>query len=103
MRLGACLLLFAFLAQGAGVYGVWYSNAPQTLSLPYLSGGQVVVNWGSLQSGPSTYDWTALDSAMASASRTFTVQVNGAMKPAFLFNLVPRTPNWGNTQAGDPL
>jgi hypothetical protein len=103
VRLASGLLLCELLARASGLYAVWYSNSPGTLSLPYLSGSQVVVNWGSLQTGPSTYDWTPLDSAMAAETRIFTVQVNGAMKPAFLFNLVPRTPNWGNTQAGDPL
>lgn len=41
---------------------------------------------------------------MSSAGvRVFTVQVDGGTKPAFLFSLVPYTPNYGNTQANDPL
>jgi uncharacterized protein (TIGR03437 family) len=102
-------LLAAILAApancyAAGTYAVWYSNAPQVLNLPYIHGGQIVAQWSDLQAAPGTYDWSALDSAMSAAKgQRFTVQVNGATKPSYLFKLVPYTPNWGNTQANDPL
>ncbi len=103
-RLTAAMLLVGSVANGAGLYGVWYSTDPGTLTLPYLTGGQVDVQWSDLQTGPSTYNWTPLDTAMSSANvQIFTVQVDGGTKPSFLFQQVPYTPNWGNTQSNDPL
>jgi hypothetical protein len=73
------------------------------MTLPYVSGGQVNVQWADLQSGMSTYSWTALDSAIAAnAGQIFTVQVDAGRKPAFLLSLVPYTPNWGDAEVTDP-
>jgi hypothetical protein len=100
---GAFLLLAAWNARAAGVYAVWYTANPQVLSLPYVSGGQIQLQWSDLQTGPSTYTWGLLDSALAAdVGQTVTVQVNGNTKPAYLFNVVPYTPNWGNVQVQDP-
>jgi hypothetical protein len=72
------------------------------MSLPYMSGGQVMVQWKDLQTGPSTYTWDKLDSILASnAGHSFSVQVNGNSKPAFLFSMVPYTANWGDSSAAD--
>jgi hypothetical protein len=98
---GACLLLFGLAARASGLYGVWYANHPQVLSLPYLSGGQVMVQWRDIETGPATYNWDKLDSALAAGGKSFSVQVNGNSKPAFLFSLVPCTPNWGDGSASD--
>ncbi len=67
-----------------------------------MSGGQVMVQWKDLQTGPSTYTWDKLDSILASnAGHSFSVQVNGNSKPAFLFSMVPYTANWGDSSAAD--
>ena len=66
-RILFALFLFVTSAHAAGTYAVWYSNAPQVLNLPYIHGGQIVVQWSELQTGVAAYDWSALDSAMSAA------------------------------------
>jgi hypothetical protein len=102
LKAGTCLLLSALAAQAGGLYAIWYSREPQVLALPYLSGEQVIVQWSDLQSGPSSYSWGVLDSAVAAnTGRPFTVQVDGGTKPTFLFNIVPYVTNPGGNQSSD--
>jgi hypothetical protein len=106
LRAAACLFLFGFVARAGGLYAIFYNShqspEPQVLSLPYISGGQVDLQWADLQTGPATYNWKTLDSAMAAGNGpTHMVRVDGSRMPPYLLNLVPYTPNWGNVQVFD--
>jgi hypothetical protein len=60
------------------------------LDLPYITGGQVVVQWADLEPAEGTYDFAPLEAAMhALGDRPATLQVNGNRKPAWLFDVVP--------------
>jgi hypothetical protein len=84
---------------------LWYDKTnSDVFSLPYVKGGQISVQWGDLQTGPDTYNWVALDSQLAQAAqahRLVSVQANGNIKPAYLFDIVPYTSNWGGVQVRD--
>jgi hypothetical protein len=69
--------------------------------LPYLSGGQAVVQWADVQDEPDVFNFTSLDAAVmaaigalpASRHPRFTIQVNGNTHPRFLFKKVPFIPS----------
>jgi hypothetical protein len=84
----------------SGVYAIWYTAHPEVLKLPYIRGGQVAVQWGELQSGFGPLD-RGLAEAAASGLKSLTVQANGNVKPAYLFDKVPSVPNWGDVQVRD--
>jgi len=75
-----------------GVYAIWAQNKPALLDLPFVRGGQVVAQWGELEPSEGQYDFSELDKGLKQmADRGFcaTVQVNGNLKPAWLFDVVP--------------
>ncbi|MCC2687083.1 MAG: hypothetical protein K0R75_3982 [Paenibacillaceae bacterium] len=88
-----------------GIYALWYdNNNSDVFNLPYVKGGQISVQWGDLQTGPDTYNWAPLDAGLAEAAkdhRIVSVQANGNNKPAYLFDNVPYTSNWGEVQVRD--
>lgn len=74
-----------------GLYAIWARDS-QVAGLEFVHGGQVVMQWRSLQTGPDAYDFTKLDAALRKQSETgrpATVQVNGNLKPEFLYGAVP--------------
>ena len=83
------------------IFGVWYSADSKVAQLPYLSGGQAVVQWADVQNQPDTFNFTSLDAAVATAIAAlpatrhprFTIQVNGNLHPQFLFTKVPFIPS----------
>jgi hypothetical protein len=67
-----------------GLYAIWGTS--DLLNLPYITGGQVVVQWADLEPAEGTYDFAPLKAAMhALGDRPATLQVNGNRKPAWLF------------------
>eukprot|EP01043_Picozoa_sp_COSAG02_P008582 COSAG02_NODE_277_length_25939_cov_108.963971_9_plen_638_part_00 len=88
--------------EGEGrIFGVWYSADSNVAQLPYLSGGQAVVQWADVQDKPDVFNFSSLDAAVAEAIGAlpaarhprFTIQVNGNNHPRFLFNKVPFIPS----------
>ena len=87
-----------------GLYAVWYERTPEVLELPYITGGQVVVQWADLEKAEGQYDFSRLAAQMKKLhdqQRMFTVQVNGNDKPAWLFDHVPSLPEPLSTQVHD--
>lgn len=87
-----------------GLYAIWYERTPEVMELPYITGGQVVVQWADLEKAEGEYDFGRLAAAMKKLHdqhRVFTVQVNGNDKPAWLFNRVPCLPEALSTQVHD--
>lgn len=85
-----------------GLYAIWAK--PEALDLPFIKGGQVVVQWRDLQSDEGKYDFSPLDAkleALHRAGRVGTVQVNGNQHPAFLFKTVPCHPKRLSIQVSD--
>lgn len=79
----------------SGIYAIWYTNDPAVLSLPFISGGQVMERWAPLEPKQGQYDWTALDAKLAELAkqnRNTTVQVNGNEKPLWMFDKIPYHP-----------
>ncbi|MCL4401400.1 MAG: beta-galactosidase [Acidobacteria bacterium] len=74
-----------------GLFAIWI-NDPKVADLPFIKGGQVVVQWQDLEPAEGHYDFSKLDeqlAAMRKLGRAATVQVNGNLHPAYLFGKVP--------------
>ncbi|MCX7015061.1 MAG: beta-galactosidase [Candidatus Sumerlaeota bacterium] len=87
-----------------GLYAIWFSNWPEALQLPFIKGGQVVVQWAEVETGQGQYDFAKLDEGLEfyhDAKRKATVQVNGNNKPAWLFEKVAVLPHAASTQVRD--
>ncbi|MDO8540036.1 MAG: beta-galactosidase [Opitutaceae bacterium] len=81
--------------EARGFYLLWGEGRPgadEIMRLPFIRGGQIVVQWGDVETGPGKYDFSAVDSALArfaASGRWTTIQINGNIKPAWLFTQVP--------------
>ena len=87
-----------------GLYAIWYERVPEVMELPYITGGQVVVQWGDLETAEGQYDFSQLTAKMQilhEQNKPFTVQVNGNIKPAWLFDHVPFLPEPLGVQVRD--
>jgi hypothetical protein len=104
------LVLFAFGLMGAapapghGTYAIWYGDKYDLLKVPYIVGGQVVVQWGQVETAAGQYDFSAIKKGMQTLRelkmRT-TVQINGNTKPEWLFSKVPYYPEKLSIQVKD--
>jgi hypothetical protein len=70
----------------SGDYAEWYSGA--TPDLPYVVGGQVVIQWSDLDK-TSGYDWEPLDKALSAVTLPTTLQINATTHPSYVFDKVP--------------
>ena len=87
-----------------GLYAIWYERMPEVMTLPYITGGQVIAQWGELETAEGQYDFSPLAAKMRvlhEQNKPFTVQVNGNLKPAWLFNRVPFLPEPLGVQVRD--
>ncbi len=84
--------------EARGFYLLWAAGRPgeeDILKLPFIRGSQIVVQWGELETGPGNYDFSKVDAALArtaAANLWTTLQINGNVKPAWLFSEVPSSP-----------
>jgi len=88
----------------AGLYAIWYTNHPDVLKLPYISGGQIVLQWADLEPSEGQFNFSALDSQLSDFAKInfkTTVQINGDKKPSWLFQEVPHTAVKLSIQVGD--
>jgi hypothetical protein len=89
----------------SGLYAIWYTNHPGILKLPYVSGGQIWVQWADVEVVEGQYDFSAIDGQLADFARSnlkTTLQVNGDRKPLWLFQKVPHNPDKLGVQVGNP-
>jgi hypothetical protein len=87
-----------------GMYAIWYGEDTSMLSLPFIRGGQIVVQWADLEPAEGKFDFSSIDKQlklMKSLGKTTTVQVNGNKKPKWLYNKVPTHPEKLSHQIGD--
>lgn len=74
-----------------GLFAIW--TKPGTADhLPFIKGGQVIVQWSQLQPAEDRYDFSPLRNQLeqiARLGRVTTVQLNANRQPAFLFAKVP--------------
>ena len=82
-------------SEARGFYLLWSQEKPdaeQILGLPFMTGGQIVLQWGEVEPARGRYDFSAIDAALARFAKLdkwTTLQVNGNLKPAWLFDAVP--------------
>lgn len=94
-------------SEARGLYLLWaekHADEEALLRLPFVRGGQVVVQWAELEPRPGAYDFSQLDAKLAryaGLGKWATVQVNGNAKPAWLFDVVPHVPEKLSEQVRD--
>jgi hypothetical protein len=77
-----------------GLYAIWVRSV-DTGHLPFLKGGQAVVQWKEIQPEEGRYDFSKLRAQLEELDRlgrVTTVQLNANQHPEFLFNKVPHHP-----------
>jgi len=87
-----------------GVYAIWYYQDTSMLKLPYISGGQIILQWADIERAQGVYDFSAMDKQlkmMHTLGKMTTVQVNGNQKPKWLYAIVPHHPEKLSHQVGD--
>lgn len=85
-----------------GLYAIWAK--PEQQKLPLVKGGQICRQWKEVQPEADRYDFAPLDAALAEmhkAGRPTTVQINGNLRPDFLFQRVPHHPEKLSVQVRD--
>ncbi|MEX0322716.1 MAG: beta-galactosidase [Puniceicoccaceae bacterium] len=96
-----------FTAAKPGIYGLWYggtSYGEKAMALPYVVGGQLVVQWGSIETGKGEYDFGFLDEKIrevAGRGLNFTIQFNGNIKPSWMYQEIPYNPHPLSVQVRD--
>jgi hypothetical protein len=81
--------------EARGFYLLWSqgkADEDQILSLPFVRGGQVVLQWADVEPAPGRYDFAKVDAGLArfaARRQRATLQINGNVKPAWLFAQVP--------------
>jgi hypothetical protein len=74
----------------AGIYQVWGKDS--AAAAPYVKGGQITLDWATIEPKRRTFAWSTLDSELkyyASIGKVATVQVNSTKtKPSWLWNVV---------------
>jgi hypothetical protein len=83
-----------------GMYAIW-SDSLDTTHMPFLVGGQVVLQWGEVQPAEGRYDFSTLRAQLEKLDRlgrVTSVQLNGNALPAFMYAKVPHHPEALNVQ-----
>jgi len=91
-----CLAVLATAGQtrpaNSGLYAIWYRDNYELLNVPYIVGGQIMVQWHDVEPEAGRYDFSSIGQELkklrALGKRT-TIQINGNLKPAWLFASVP--------------
>lgn len=99
-----CVLMVGFASEAfsgrvenAGLYAIWVDSKDmdKVYSLPYITGGQTVVQWRDVEPDEGQYDFSEIDRSMdwfAKRGQKATLQINGNRKPLWLFDRVPYHP-----------
>ncbi len=78
-----------------GIYAIWYNKNKQVLNLPYIKGGQIVVQWADVEPAKGIYDFTEIDKQLQwfkAQNKMTTVEVNGGKKPLWMYDVIPHHP-----------
>ena len=87
-----------------GMYAIWINKNSYLLNLPYIKGGQIVLQWADIEKGPGVYDWSLLDAWMkryGELNINATLQINGNNKPKWMFDEIPYYPGKLSQQVKD--
>lgn len=87
-----------------GLYAIWYREDYELLNVPYIVGGQIVVQWGDLEPESGRYDFSFIAQELRklrTLGKKTTIQINGNLKPAWLFTKVPFYPEKLSVQVRD--
>lgn len=90
-----------------GLYALWYQkreNPQQYLDQPYIVGGQMVYQWKDLEPEKGRYDFSKMAQELDRYGKMkvyTTIQINGNLKPDWLFNEVPCHPKKFSLQVRD--
>lgn len=82
-------------SEARGFYLLWSqgkADADEILQLPFIRGGQVVLQWAEVEPAPGRYDFSGVDAGLArfaARRQRASLQINGNVKPAWLFSQVP--------------
>jgi hypothetical protein len=88
-----------------GVYAIWYEQDKNVLNLPFVYGGQIMLQWADVQPSERVYDFKKLDillEKMQQLGKMATVQINGNVKPQFLYKRIATNPKKLSPQIRDP-
>lgn len=88
----------------AGLYAIWYRDNDALLNVPYIVGGQIVVQWADVEPQPGRYDFTLIAQGLKklrTLGKKTTLQINGNQKPSWLFARVPYYPEKLSVQVRD--
>ncbi len=94
-------------ADAEGLYALWYKNKENPelyLNQPYIIGGQMVFQWKDLEPEKGQYDFSAIANELAKYSKMgiyTTIQINGNLKPDWLYEEVPYHPEKFSVQIRD--
>ncbi len=86
------------LTGAEGLYALWYKNKPNAnefLEQPYMIGGQMVFQWRELAPDKGKYDFSKVAQELeqfAKMKMYTTIQINGNLKPEWLYEEVPYHP-----------
>jgi len=75
----------------AGIYQVWANDSAATA--PYVRGGQITLDWATIEPQRTTFNWSSLDSELkyyASIGKVATGQGNSTTEAAWLWDVVAR-------------
>ena len=81
-----------------GIYALWYQgkeNPDLFITQTYVTGGQMVFQWKELEPGKGKYDFSKVAEELDRYSKMkiyTTIQINGNLKPDWLFEEVPYHP-----------
>jgi hypothetical protein len=95
------------LAGAEGIYALWYKgqkNPDLFLQQTYVTGGQMVFQWRDLAPGKDKFDFSKVAQELEKYGKMkmyTTVQINGNLKPEWLFEEVPYHPKKFSEQIRD--
>lgn len=96
------------LTGAEGLYALWYKNKVnenEFLEQPYMIGGQMVFQWKELAPEKNKFDFSKIAEELAKFGRKkmyTTIQINGNIKPEWLYEEVPYHPLKFSEQIRDP-
>jgi hypothetical protein len=93
--------------EARGFYLLWSQGRPEAerlLDLPFVRGGQIVLQWREVEPAPGRYDFSGVDAGLArfaARGQRASLQINGNLKPLWLFEQVPHVPTKLSVQVRD--
>lgn len=98
---------YATQPEPEGLYALWYSNREnpeQYLTQPYITGGQMVFQWKNIEPEKGKYDFSEIAKELKKYKDLelfTTIQINGNLKPDYLYEEVPYHTNKFSIQIKD--